>query len=122
MLTGKCKLVVASDESDPVSERRGSPDSGRAELTPRGESDGAVRLEPIPAAELAILVEVVEDRRMNRDEPLQGLAAAEAVALRVRVVATAGVSSRLDFCGEYLTRQLLENISGRGRQFWSAAP
>ena len=70
---------VVSDESEPVSARRGSSESGRAELTPLSESGVAVGLEDVPAVEVSILVEVIEDRGMNRGEPLQGLSSTEAL-------------------------------------------
>jgi len=46
-------------------------------LTPLSESGVAVGLEDVPAVEVAILVEVIEDRRMDRGEPFQGLSSAE---------------------------------------------
>ena len=43
-----------SDESEPVSGRRGSSESGCTELTPLSESGVAVGLEDVPAVEVAI--------------------------------------------------------------------
>jgi hypothetical protein len=71
--------LVVSDESASVSGRRGSSESGCTELTPPSESGGPVRFEDVPAVEVAILVEVVEHRGMNRGEPLEGLSSAEAL-------------------------------------------
>lgn len=71
--------TVVSDESEPVSGRRDSSESGCTELTLLGESGVAVGLEDVPAVEVATLVEVIEYRGMNRGEPLQGLSSAEAL-------------------------------------------
>jgi hypothetical protein len=45
--------------------------SGRADLTPLGESGGAVALEIIAAVEVAFLVEMVVDERVDGGEFLQ---------------------------------------------------
>ena len=70
---------AVSEESEPVSGRRRSSESGCAELTPLSESGVAVGLEDVPAVEMAILVEVIEDRGIDRGEPLQSLSSTGAV-------------------------------------------
>ena len=63
-LNGRCSCLLRDGG---VRQRRNGlglrrlSDSGRAELTPRGESSGAVRLEDIPPVEVVILVEMVEN-------------------------------------------------------------
>lgn len=54
------------------------PRSGRAELTPFNESDGATVLETLPTDQGALQVEVVVDRAVKRGEFLQTLHPPEA--------------------------------------------
>jgi len=70
---------AVSEESEPVSGRRRSSESGCAELTPLSESGVAAGLEDVPAVEMAILVEVIEDLGNNCGEPLQSLSSTEAM-------------------------------------------
>jgi hypothetical protein len=61
-------LSTNANQSQFAGERR---TSGRAELTPLGESCGAVEFEYVPAGEMTFLVKVIVDGGMDRGKRLQ---------------------------------------------------
>jgi hypothetical protein len=62
---------VLSDKCEPVSEWPVTVALCRTELAPLSESRSAVKLEVFSAVEVAFLVEMIVDRRVDRDEFLQ---------------------------------------------------
>ena len=64
--------LVLSDKCEPVSEWPVTVALCRTELTPLSESGSAVKLEVFSAVEVAFLVEMIVDRRVDGDEFLQG--------------------------------------------------
>ena len=65
-------VAVLSDKCEPVSEWPVTVALCRTELTPLSESGSAVKLEFFSAVEVAFLVEMIVDRRVDGDEFLQG--------------------------------------------------
>ena len=66
------QVAVLSDKCEPVSEWPVTVALCRTELTPLSESGSAVKLEFFSAVEVAFLVEMIVDRRVDGDEFLQG--------------------------------------------------